>query len=730
MHHVPIVAYSEIGLSLITTQIGKPIMLDTYTSNMCLNSWGRSTYARALIEVAVDTELKELMIIAIPLSNREVVAPAQVTEDGFTMVKKKKMKAKNSQKKQVDGVRLTKPSFNLQYHRIEREEMSNAVSKITQNGTKDTNLPTDPNLNIPKEVSKQPTLEPKVVTNNLSVRCRRRLLRHGVMRIHGKMQRALLRDTSTGSSDMDISMREFKECMEEIEVMDVQCIGLKFTWNQKPKGRDGVLKKLDRILANLEFYDDRVQSALDSDPFNVSLWEEEATMIFAFNDALIMEKRFLKQKSKIEWLKEGDSNSAYFHKVVKSRVSRSRIDVVTDANGVVFQNEKVVDAFISHYEVFLGQPGTTNDMDTNNLFQTRLTADDALNTVRVKSDQEVKEAMFSIGNDKSPGPDGYTAAFFKEAWDTVGSDVTYVVREFFVNGHLLKEINHTIIALIPKVKSPARVNDYRLISCCNVIFKCISKIITNRIKESLKTLISPNQSDFVLGRSIANNILLTQEIMHNYHLNRGVARYAFKVDIQKAYDMVDWAFLKVILTGFGFHDRMVAWIMECVATTSFSISINGSLHGHFKGKGGLQRRPSFFLLVHPCYEVTVIKEALDNFNILPFEEGRLPVKYLCVPLVSSRLIFKDCKELIEKGVSKGKAKVSWEVVCLPKDKGGLGVRRLDHFNKALMISHIWKLLSLKESLWVRWIHAYKLKGRSFWDITYRGTMSWGWRKIL
>ncbi|GJV02661.1 hypothetical protein Tco_1336230 [Tanacetum coccineum] len=110
---------------------------------------------------------------------------------------------------------------------------------------------------------------------------------------------------------MDISMREFKECVEEIEVTDVQCTGLQFTWNQKPKGRDGVLKKLDRILANLEFYDgfvvlqklkalkkplrkllydkgnlhtnvsrlradlDRVQSALDSDPFSESLREEE-----------------------------------------------------------------------------------------------------------------------------------------------------------------------------------------------------------------------------------------------------------------------------------------------------------------------------------------------------------------------------------------------------------------------------------------------------------------------
>ncbi|GJX28892.1 hypothetical protein Tco_0236971 [Tanacetum coccineum] len=163
----------------------------------------------------------------------------------------------------------------------------------------------------------------------------------------------------------------------------------------------------------------------------------------AFHDALIMEERFLKQKAKIEWLKEGDSNSAYFHKAVKSRVSYSRIDVVTDANGVVFQNEKVADAFISHYEVFLKQPGITNDMHTNNLFQTRLTVDDVLNMVRVISDQEVKEAIFSMGNDKSPSPDGYTATFFKEAWDTVGSDVNYDVerRVTLLMVVLLKEIN-------------------------------------------------------------------------------------------------------------------------------------------------------------------------------------------------------------------------------------------------------------------------------------------------
>ncbi|GJU63652.1 putative RNA-directed DNA polymerase [Tanacetum coccineum] len=549
--------------------------------------------------------------------------------------------------------------------------------------------------------------------------------------------------------------------------------------------------------------------------------------------ALIEEERFLKQKAKVLWLKEGDSNSAYFHKTVKSRTSRSRIDVVSNGDGIVFANEEVPAAFVSHYEAFLGQAGVTYAFDSSNLFTNCLDEQIATHMVRNVTDREIKDAMFSMGDDKAPGPDGYSAAFFKDAWVIIGEEITLAIREFFINGKLLKELNHTIIALIPKVQSPSKINDYRPISCCNVLFKCISKIIANRIKHCLKTLVSPNQSAFVPGRCISDNILLTQELMHNYHLDRGSPRCAFKVDIQKAYDTVDWGFLLTILKGFGFHEKMVHWIMECVSTASYSICINGNLHGYFKGKRGLRQgdplSPYLFTLVmevltlmlqrrvmvsntfsyhrycdklnliNLCFaddlflfaygdvdSTRVIKEGLDEFKIA---SGRLPVKYLGVPLVSSRLMVRDCKELVEKvknrihdwrnkslsmagrlqlirsvigsmhvfwasvfiipngvlvdieqcmrnflwspGASlKGKAKVAWDVVCLPKDEGGLGIRRLDHFNSALMVSHIWKLLSLKESLWVKWIHAYKLCGRNFWDIPLRGNMSWGWRKIL
>ncbi|GJZ20294.1 retrovirus-related pol polyprotein from transposon 17.6 [Tanacetum coccineum] len=169
MHHVPIVAYSEIGLSLITTQIGKPIMLDSYTSNMCLHSWGRSTYARALIEISAEDAFKESLVIAIPSSDNEghslatieieyewtpprcstckifdhvndkcpklpkVVPNVDVTNDGFTEVKKKKQRNKKNKNKQVEGVRLSKPALNLTYRRVEKGETSKQKEKPCAN---------------------------------------------------------------------------------------------------------------------------------------------------------------------------------------------------------------------------------------------------------------------------------------------------------------------------------------------------------------------------------------------------------------------------------------------------------------------------------------------------------------------------------------------------------------------------------------------------------------------
>lgn len=132
------------------------------------------------------------------------------------------------------------------------------------------------------------------------------------------------------------------------------------------------------------------------------LRDEEALYLNSFNQALLEEERFLKQKSKVTWLRVGDSNSAYFHKVVKSRVARSRIDMVVDSNGVTADGDAVHTAFVSHYMHFLGQAGLVTPLDSNNLFSSRLDTVTADYMVRDVSDAEIKEVVFSMGDDKSP----------------------------------------------------------------------------------------------------------------------------------------------------------------------------------------------------------------------------------------------------------------------------------------------------------------------------------------
>nr|GEV86782.1 hypothetical protein [Tanacetum cinerariifolium] len=733
---IPIEAVEEVSNNFANTLngyfIGKCLafpLVETYVKNT-------NTYARALIEMQSNMELVESLVVAIPFPNRKGHS-LETIEVEYQW-----------KPPRYSGIRLL---MVLGVRRIKADKKKLFCSFVYAHYCYTHRLVLGQNLGLHKQF----------------------ICNHPWCML-GDFNDALnLEDFFVGSSNIDIAMREFKECVENIKVMDVQRTGLQSTWNQKLKGADGILKKIDRVMDKLEFNDvipmsakvklrpfkftnilthnvgfksvvkdgsslqssglrfelDKVQTDLDADPFNNNLRKEEAAYVQSFNDALIMEER-----------------RGYF------------------------EDDQVATAFVSHYEAFLGQPGETYSFNSHDLFINRLDDSVSLHMIRNVTDREVKDANFSMANDKSPGLDGYTATFFKEVWEIVSNDVTKAVQEFF------------------------------------------------------------RMSAFVSGRRISDNILLTQELMHNYHLDRGSPRCAFKVDIEKAYDMVDWGFLKEILIEFGFHrcDPLSSYLFTIIMEV-LTLMLQRRVHESNSFK--YHRYCSELELINLCFaddlflfahgdvsSASVIMKALDEFkiaseltpslsksttyfcnvlnhikisifHILPFEESRLSVKYLGVSLVSSRLVYKDCKDLIEKVQShitnwknkslseagrlqliqsvigsmhvywasvfilpshillnieqlmrsflwcqgpmvKGKAKVAWEVVCLPKNKGGLALRRLDCFNKAIMISHIWNLLSLKESLWVKWIHVYKLKGRSFWEVSFHGNMTWGWRKTL
>lgn len=135
--------------------------------------------------------------------------------------------------------------------------------------------------------------------------------------------------------------------------------------------------------------------------------------------------------------------------------------------------------------------------------------------------EKIKSAMFSISSYKAPGEDGFPAIFYQANWDVVGESVVNFIQNSWINHDLIKDINNTMIVLIPKIDPPEFINQFRPIAFFDVIYKCITKIIVNRIKPFLDSIISPFQGSFILGRNIQDNIIIAKDMMHSMSRMKG-----------------------------------------------------------------------------------------------------------------------------------------------------------------------------------------------------------------
>ena len=125
--------------------------------------------------------------------------------------------------------------------------------------------------------------------------------------------------------------------------------------------------------------------------------------------------------------------------------------------------------------------------------------------------EEVKKALFQIGDLKAPGPDGFPAHFYQRHWDICGEEVTKLVLRIVRGQESPECINDTILVLIPKVTNPTNLSQFRPISLCNVIYMVVVKCLVNRLRPLLDDIISPAQSAFVLGWMIIDNVLVAFE---------------------------------------------------------------------------------------------------------------------------------------------------------------------------------------------------------------------------
>ena len=144
--------------------------------------------------------------------------------------------------------------------------------------------------------------------------------------------------------------------------------------------------------------------------------------------------------------------------------------------------------------------------------------------------------------------------------------------------------------MIPKVKNPKKVSEFRPISLCNVVYKLIAKVVVNRLKKLLAKMILDSQSAFLSGRLITNNILVAFETLHFLkRKTQGKLGYmALKLDMSKAYDRVEWVFLERIMHHLGIEERLIKIIMACVQSVSYAVLLNGQPVGNIKPTRGLR----------------------------------------------------------------------------------------------------------------------------------------------
>ncbi|KAL1200756.1 hypothetical protein V5N11_007543 [Cardamine amara subsp. amara] len=261
-----------------------------------------------------------------------------------------------------------------------------------------------------------------------------------------------------------------------------------------------------------------------------------------------LEEIFLKQRSKLHWLKVGDKNTKAFHSGIAARKNQNTIrEVLQRRDGHVVDTTDEIqheaEGFFKDFLQHVPQDYEGNSVENlSTLLPDKCTEEDSVLITSAVTGEEIRQMLFSMPNNKSPGPDGFNAEFFKKVWPIIGNDFTTAIQPFFEKGFLPKGINSTILALVPKKQSATEMKDYRPISCCNVIYKVIAKIIANRLKGTLPSVISMNQPAFGKDRLLIENLLLTTELVIDYHKDSISSRYAIKVDISKAFDSVQWTF--------------------------------------------------------------------------------------------------------------------------------------------------------------------------------------------
>eukprot|EP00253_Pinus_taeda_P029450 PITA_29450 len=369
-----------------------------------------------------------------------------------------------------------------------------------------------------------------------------------------------LSEKKGGTRTLNTNSLAFQAFMDSMKLVDIVSSNGLFTWNNK-RGEDSqVASNLDRFIILEDLIINNKEIAASILPFGGSdHWPVQLEVKgigtpnnrpFRFEN-MALPSRFHQQHFR---LVVGRFTHPGYKSTLENR-AHNRISSIKDEGGQLLSSHEDIEVvLVRHFRGIAKE----NILDREHFIKvlTRhiprlVSREDNFNLNRPVTKEEISDVLKEMQNGKAPGPDGFNVDFFKSCWNIVKQDTLNVVEDSRRNRTIVKALNTSFISLIPKEDNALTPDKFRPIAFYNVVCKIISKVVSNRLKPLLPTLVFGEQSGYVEGKKILNNIIQAQKVVHSLTSNRK-AGMIMQLDLAKAYDKLNWTYFRRVLIAFGF----------------------------------------------------------------------------------------------------------------------------------------------------------------------------------
>eukprot|EP00253_Pinus_taeda_P036244 PITA_36244 len=304
-------------------------------------------------------------------------------------------------------------------------------------------------------------------------------------------------------------------------------------WNKEEFGN--IMEEKQRLEQEME----EIQQRIIIEGRSEESCKAEGILISKLEERRKQEEILWRQKSRTNWLREGERNTKFFHQTMVQHRQRNKIlSIKNEAGERVIEQEGIEKVLVDYHKDILTEPQNNRAAAIENICKEipkLVTEEQNKALMRAMTIEELEEIVMNMKKGKAPGPDGFTTEFFQTGWRFLGKEILELVEESRMKQKVWPTLNSTFFTLIPKNANSENAQGFHPIALCNVIYKIIATLIAKRIKPLLANLISPEQTGFVEGRQILDGLVVTQEVIHTIKekKQKGIM---IKLELSKAYE--------------------------------------------------------------------------------------------------------------------------------------------------------------------------------------------------